>query len=65
MQTNAKNRKNNQLIKALSSLDYFKLNEEKPLDLALKKNNGIVEIVIKDKYEENDYKETSLMMEDS
>ena len=38
--------KNNKLIVTLDSLDYFKLSEEKVLDLALKNNKGIVKIVL-------------------
>ena len=60
-----KNRKNNKLIKTLGSLDYFELSKEKTLDLALKKNKRIVEIVPEDEYEENYCEETSHMMKSS
>ena len=49
----------------MDSLDYFEVSEEEALDLALKYNKGIVEIVLEDEYEESNYEETSYMMESS
>ena len=48
-----KNRKNNKLIKTFGSLYYFELNKEEAWDLALKNNKDIVEIILKDEYEDN------------
>ena len=59
------NTKNNKLMETLGSLDYFELNGEEALDLALKKNKKIVEIMLEDKYEESDYQETSYIKESS
>ena len=55
-----KNRKNNKLIETLGSLDYVELSEDGALDLALSNNKGIVEIIL-----DNEYEETSYMMENS
>ena len=60
-----KSRKNNKLIETLGSLDYFELSEDESLDLTLKNNKGIVEIVLKDEYEESDYEGTNHIMESS
>jgi len=49
----------------LGGVDCFEFSEEEALDLTLKNNEGIIEIVLKDKYEESEYKETSHMMENS
>ena len=49
----------------MSGPDYFELSKEEALDLALKNNKQIVEIVSEDKYEESNYKETSYMMKSS
>ena len=51
-----KNRKHNELIETLSGLNYFKLSEEETLDIALKNNKKIVEIVLEDEHEESDMK---------
>ena len=56
---------NNKLIETLGSLDYFELSEEEALDLTLKNNEGIVEIVLEDEYKESASKETSHMIESS
>ena len=49
---NCKNKKNNKLTETLDSLAYFEFSEEEAVDLTLKNNNRIVEIVMEDKYEE-------------
>ena len=49
----------------MGSLDYFEISEEEALDLALKNNKVIVEVVMEDEYEESEYEETSHMMESS
>ena len=46
----------------MGSLDYFELSEEEVLNLALKNNKNIVEIILEDEYEESDYEETSHLM---
>jgi len=56
---------NNKPIEAMGSLDYFELCEAETLNLALKNNKKIVEIVLKDEYEESDHEETSHMMQSS
>ena len=56
-------RKNNKPIDTLSSIDYFELSVEEALDLTLKNNKKIVEIVVEDEHEESDYEKTSHMME--
>ena len=43
----------------MGSLDYFELSKEEALDLTLKNNKGIVEIVLKNEYEEIDYEESA------
>ena len=59
-----KNRKNNKFSERLDSIDYFEISdEEKAIDLALKNNKGIVEILMDDEYKESECKETSHMME--
>jgi len=59
-----KNRKNNKLIETLGSLDYFEINEEEALDLALNNNKGFVEITVdEEEYEETKYEESTHMME--
>ena len=60
-----KNKKNNKLIETFRSLDYLEISKEEALDLALKNNKRIVEVVIKDEYEESDYEETGYMIESS
>ena len=57
-----KNKKNNKLIETLGSSEYFEINEEEALDLALNNNKGIVEITIEEE-EEIDYDEASHMVE--
>ena len=49
----------------MGSLNCFEPSEEEALDLTLKNNKEIIEIVLEDEYEESDYKETSHMMETS
>jgi len=65
MLMSVKNKKNNKLIETLGSLDYVELSEDEALDLAVGNNKEIVEIIEDDEYEENDYEETSHMMESS
>jgi len=60
-----KNRKNNKLIEALISLDYLELRGEQALNLALKNNKKIVEIILEDDHGKSAYEETSHMMESS
>jgi len=60
-----KNRKNNKLIETLGSLDFVELSEDEALVLTLSNNNRIVEIILDNEYEKNDYKETSHMIENS
>ena len=48
------------LIETFYNVDYFELGEEETLDLIVKNNNGIAETVVEDEYEE-----TSYMMESS
>jgi len=60
-----KNRKHNKLIETLDSLDYIELGEEEALDLTLNNTKGIVEIILDNKYEKSDYKETSYIMKSS
>ena len=43
----------------MGSFDYFELSEDEALDLSLKNNKGIVEIVLEDEYEESDYETVS------
>jgi len=49
----------------LGNLDYLETSEEDAIDLALKSNKGIVEIVMEDEHEKCDYEETSHIMESS
>ena len=49
----------------MGSLDYFELNNEEALDLILKNNEGMVEIVLEDEYEDTDYEKTSHIIESS
>ena len=46
-------------------LDYIELSEDEALGLALNSNEGIVEILLDNEYEESNYEETSYMMENS
>jgi len=64
MQTNV-NMKNNNLTETLDSLDYFELSKEEAVDLTLRSNKQIIEIVMEDEYQESDYEETSHMIESS
>jgi len=57
------NRKNKKLIETLGSLDYFELSEEEALDVSMKNNKEIIEIILEDEYVERDYEKTSHMME--
>jgi len=49
----------------LGSLDYFEIREKEELGLDLKNNTGIVEIVLEDECEKNDYEATSYTIESS
>ena len=57
------NKKNSKLIETLGILEYFELSKEEALNLTLKNNKRIVQIVLEDEYKESDYKETNDMME--
>jgi len=46
-------------------VDYFNLSEDEALDLSLKNNKEIIEIILKDEHKESDYEETNRMMESS
>ena len=48
------NRKNNKLTEILGSLDFIDFSSKEALDLTLKSNKVIVEILMEDEYKESD-----------